>query len=410
MQIWNYFKSKKGFDRLFIELKKKYISLGRYSGTVTLKDITKEEGETLSDFFGVIIEEGSNYKTSFSKIEKKLRETKFENFTWEELFNGYFEEKLIDKKNINLIAKNKEKAFFDKMITELDEPYNTLLENSMLEKGSIYKTLIKRYHNSAKKLESDLKYIFNILKSLEDEKPTSLPVLASISGNPHFLDFKRQNSNLFIKLLAKLYKENEPTTTEEKIEFLKNHNIYVDNFSNFVITYLLESDREYINTFTQSHEVLNLNLSNLENINTLDTKSKKVFIFENPSILSCLKEKNIPIIITSGNPDYVVYKVIQKLIDSGNKVYYNGDFDPEGLCIASNLKKKFPSLELFCYKREDYKNALSNNGISNARLKKLENIKEDNLQLIKEEIIKERLSGYQEKNISRIIDYIDNLS
>ena len=76
--LHQYFKERKGFNRLFQLLKEKYISLNRFSGTVTLTNITKEESKDLSAFFGKVIKENSNFQTSFSKIEKKLKETKFD--------------------------------------------------------------------------------------------------------------------------------------------------------------------------------------------------------------------------------------------------------------------------------------------------------------------------------------------
>ena len=67
MMLHQYFKER-SFDRLFKLLKQKYISLGRFSGTVTLNNISKEESIDLSNFFGQTINEGSTYKTSFAKI------------------------------------------------------------------------------------------------------------------------------------------------------------------------------------------------------------------------------------------------------------------------------------------------------------------------------------------------------
>ena len=79
--LHEYFQSHKGFARLFNLLKQKYISLNRFSGTVTVKDVTKEESIDLSNFFGKMVKEGTDFRTSFSKIEKKLKETKYANFT-----------------------------------------------------------------------------------------------------------------------------------------------------------------------------------------------------------------------------------------------------------------------------------------------------------------------------------------
>lgn len=408
MKVWEYFKSNFGFIRLFEELRKKYVSLGRYSGTVVLKNVSREEAENLSDFFGTTIREGDDYKTSFSNIEKKLKESRFSDFTWEELFLGYFGKDIMTKKDGKLLEQQKEKAFFDDICCNLKEPYQTFFSDIILERGSLYQIFMKRYRLNETVLKKDLENIFEIMENINELVPVSLSILASTSksGNPHFLDFKEQSSVLFLKLLSRFHEEKEPITTEEKIEFLSNHGIYVDSFSNYVITYLLKSDREYVNAFANSKEVLNLNLSNLFNMTKLDTDLKKVFIFENPSILSSIKNMNVPVIIVSGNPNHVVYKVMEKLVESGNELYYNGDFDPEGLIIASNLKKKFPDIHYFCYDEKDFKNALSQNKIGPSRLKKLNGIHDPEFLMIKSQILISKCSGYQEKNINRIIEQI----
>ena len=101
--------------------------------------------------------------------------------------------------------------------------------------------------------------------------------------------------------------------------------------------------------------------------------------------------------------------MVEKLIETNNEIYYNGDFDPEGLIIASNICEKFPEIKLFCYKKEDYLKSKSQNKISKSRLKKLDNIKNVELITIKEILKKEKLSAYQEKNITNIETYIKKL-
>ena len=51
-ELANYLKEKKGLTRLFDQLKDKYISLGRYSGTVELKITTPQEATDISNFLG----------------------------------------------------------------------------------------------------------------------------------------------------------------------------------------------------------------------------------------------------------------------------------------------------------------------------------------------------------------------
>ena len=63
---------------------------------------------------------------------------------------------------------------------------------------------------------------------------------------------------------------------------------------------------------------------------------------------------NDAIIMTSGIPNISLYTLLQKLDESSVKIYYNGDFDPEGLLIAEKLKLRFPSVEMMCYDVIDY--------------------------------------------------------
>ena len=159
-------------------------------------------------------------------------------------------------------------------------------------------------------------------------------------------------------------------------------------------------------------ETLILNIKNILNTSMFDSKLKKVFVFENPSILTKILSLNIDIsvIISGGFPNNAVYLLTDKLIASGNTIYYNGDFDPEGLIIAYKLKDKYQDrLKLFCYDKIDYENCKSNNVISNSRLNKMKKIDDKNLNIIKNLLLENKLASFQENN-DRIIKYLKNIS
>ena len=149
-------------------------------------------------------------------------------------------------------------------------------------------------------------------------------------------------------------------------------------------------------------------MSNINGLENVCTENNVVYVFENPSLLISMLDLKVPIIITSGMPNISLYTLLKKLINSGTKIYYNGDFDPEGLLIAEKLKLKFPNIELFCYTEHDYLNSKSNEVLSSSRLKKLDNINSEELLKIKEILLKEKFSGYQEQNLNRLIEYITN--
>ena len=115
------------------------------------------------------------------------------------------------------------------------------------------------------------------------------------------------------------------------------------------------------------------------------------------------------VIISGGFPNTSVYLLLDKLIESGNKLYYNGDFDPEGLLIAGRLKEKYKDkMNLFCYNADDYNKCLSKKEISDKRLSKLIKIDIKELKDIISLLTLNKLAAYQENNKERIIDYINN--
>ena len=407
--LYLYFKERRGFDRLFALLKQKYISLNRFSGTVTLKNITEIESKDLSNFFGMTIEQGSTFKTSFTKIEKKLKETKYSDFTWDELFKNYFEKQIVTKKEKSEMFKKEETLFYQRILKQTPEELKSWFETIIQSKNEIFQVFLRKYKKNKQSFETELLNLLKIILKTKENNPTSLTILASTSSNPHFLDLGTPTSNLFFKLTANYYQKKEPKTTIEKIKFLSDLNIYIDTLSNFVIIYNFKSDSELINTFTKEKQPLNLNLNNILTIGKIDTDLKKVLVFENPSMLPVFAKYNIPIIISYGNPNFAFYKVIEKLIETKNQIYYNGDFDPEGLVIAANICEKFPQIKLFCYQKEDYFNSKSKNLVSESRLKKLDNIKLPELKQIKELLKKEKSSAYQEKNIQNIENYIKKI-
>lgn len=164
-----------------------------------------------------------------------------------------------------------------------------------------------------------------------------------------------------------------------------------------------------MNEFSKQNETLILNIQNIMNTRYFDTKEKKVFIFENPSILTEILAKNlkVSVIISGGFPNTSVYLLLDELIKTGNQLYYNGDFDPEGLLIAQKLQEKYPTLKLIGYDKMDYQNCLSKKKISSARLQKLSKITSSELLEIKELLLSYQHSAYQENNKERLIDFIE---
>ena len=401
MTLSNYFKKKEGFDRLFLLLKEKYLKTGAFKGRVTLNNLTSKEAKEISEFFRKICYEGDSITIGYKDIERILKGTTFENFSWEELLQDYFNTILVDKKTINEKEKAQEKENYKSLMAILDDEETTFFE-TILSNKALYTLIHQKYRKEPNLFQQEMYYFLHFTIHIYEFSPISLVMLSSKTGNPHFLDHGSKNQKLFLKLLSYKYNLKEPTSLEEKISFLRNFSIDVDQVSNDTLTYGLISDVSYINSFYDAKQILKLTLSNLTDVKKLDTKCKVVFVFENPAMMEYLKEIDIPIVITSGMPNYCLYLILELLSESENKIYYNGDFDPEGLIIASKLKQRFPNLSFLGYEEKYYKETMSNKVLNESRLTKLNKVNNQELEKIKRCLMEEKKCAYQEKNIHNI--------
>lgn len=405
-----YFKNNLGFTRLLTKIYQKYQSLSRFTGSISLSNLTKEESVTLSRFFGNNYQEGANIKVPLKKFISIMSNSKYEDFDLSTLIEEYFNTKLITNKESKLKNEEEEINYYNEFLTKNNSLGTAWLKTIITTKIPPYKLIHVRYTQNKNNLKKDLINIINLIDNLPKEK-TLLPIYASnYTKDPHYLDLDTKNSNLFFYALSYINNYNYPITRADKIKLLSDYNIEIDTISNYVVTYNLNSNKDYINSFSKNKETLILNIQNILNT-TFDTTTKKVFIFENPSILTEIISRNInaSIIISGGFPNTSVYLLIDSLISTGNHIYYNGDFDPEGLIIAKNLKDKYQdNLTLFCYHKEDYHNCLSNKEISLKRLNKLQKITNIDLLEIKKLLLKTKLSAYQENNKERIIEFLNS--
>lgn len=401
----NYLKTKKGLTRLMNQLKEKYISLSRFSGTIIVNDISEIESTDISNLLGKKINKGDSLKTSFKEITKKINEGKYNGFDWLELFYVYFDEKVITNLEKSTNRKQNEFAFYKELYEKNKERKYIEVVKKILDQDETINRIAKQKYNKDK---NNLQMEFNNILLLLDNiplVPTSLAVYSSLTGNPHYLDFNKSTSTLFLRILSKIKNIEYEDKIEVKISILSEINVYTDPISNYVITYKLTGNK-ILNKLNKNNVVVNLNLLNINKINKVSTDNKRVYVFENPSMLTSLMDLNDAIIITSGIPNISLYTLLQKLDESSVKIYYNGDFDPEGLLIAEKLKLRFPSVEMMCYDVIDYNKSKSKEKISNSRLKKLDNINLKELNRIKQELLENKTSAYQEQNIDRIKEYM----
>ena len=402
MDYLDYFKNNKGFERFMVKAKEKYQSYGRVTGIITLDNITYEEAVSLTDFFARKFEEGKTYKIKISEFNKVLDKSKFQDFE----FTDYFYNTYDDFSYLtNTLKKRKFHeefvSFIEDLLLELtSEKLKDFFERNINKNFSTMRNIKSKYKQNKKALKEELLMIDKLLSNIPD-KITYLPIYASITSNPHYLDYNAKSSNLFYRILSNILECDIPNTNLDKTKLLEKINVYIDSLSNYVITYNLVYDKE------MPFDVMNLNIDNIFKLNNITGKSNKIFIFENPSILNYFKNKDldISIIITSGIPNLAFYKLLEN-ITSDTTLYYNGDYDPEGLLIADKLNNKYSNIKLFLYDGKSYFNTKPSVSISNNRLHKLELVKSKELDKLKRLLLENKKCGYQENNLLSIEEFI----
>lgn len=405
MDYVTYFQNKTGFSRFFMKCLEKYQRSGKVVGNVKMENITKEEALAFTNFFGRKFYPEKDYVLSIKEFLKILQKGRFSNFDFETYFMEIYKnftretnkEKKLRKKEI--YYQYLENILKKMACSKLKEIFN----NIYLTNTTTMQYIKRKYLKNSISLERELLDIDKLLNNIPT-KVTYLPIYASLTGNPHYLDFSSSTSNLFYRFLALYLDEEIPKNNEEKSKLLEKINVYTDPLSNFVIAYNL------IYPFEIPFKTMNLNIENIQALERVKGTKNQIFIFENPSILNHLKNLSldISVIITSGNINLAFYKLLEK-IDESTILYYHGDYDPEGLLIAQKLLKKYPDIVLIGYKKENYIQTKPTKIISKKRLQKLEHIKVNELKEIKECLMEYKKAGYEEKELEFILRYVKNM-
>ena len=388
----DYFK-KKELQVLFQALKEKYVNKGNLTGIISLNIKTEGELKEIEKFIrnGKILNLGIN-KVKIVDIEKSILQSKYSGISLLEILEFLFGSITTKEEKKNKQAEN------DKILVQEFKEYfnNSFVDYLIYFENKKIITLLNK----------DKNLIYNVMKAILNlpSKPVRLNVFATvITKDPHYFDVDTKNFNMFMKYLTIYGNFDYPNTREKTEHILNNYNLFTDTFSNTVMIYNIYGE-DYLDILAKREEVVVLNLDNINKLKKLYTLNKKVLIVENPSILSDLDKTRFGIIVTNGNPNLAVYEVLDKLIE--HEFYYNGDFDPEGLLIADRLKNRYKNLKLLFYDGIHFEKCASDKVVTDSRIKKLDNIKSKDLEIIKNAIFNSKKVGYQERLIDDIHDYI----
>jgi uncharacterized protein (TIGR02679 family) len=414
-----YAKSNKNFNRILKEILVKYKSIGRFSGSIILSNINEEESKILGSIDYKLFGKREG-KLSIKKFIDYFCEGRFKGLSFEEFMKLYFKDELTTNKELKEKEEERRQSYFHGLTERAKafKPGVTWLNAALLEKSYGYTSIIKEYEEGEEKLYAVMKGLSSVSFNCDKLEPLTL-FSSRITKDPHFFDIGSTAFRLLVFGLCYHLKESYPQNIEEINEILYSAGIARDEISIFSTIYgmrAFNNSQEHLGWqgFYNANEPLHVSIKNLNTVSSIKINGNKVFIFENPIVfMEVIRElgyKNISdrpaLVCTSGQLNTASLMLLDKLFKAGAIFYYSGDFDPEGLVIADNLKHRYKEkLVLWRYSIKDYLKIKGNNSFQ-GRENKMDKIKNKELIKIKEAIEEEKLCGYQELLIDEYVEDI----
>lgn len=415
-----YFKAP-AYQRLFEQLYERCYSLGRLGGTVRLNSLRRDEADALEGFLQKDCHSKKSITISVEMIRKALANTKFSSLSLEDLFVGYFEGEIISKKEI----KKKEEETLDLWFERVQQQYVGTVAGEWLygirsENIAPFPALVTEYRKKQEWMNENFHVLmeaFNRLPCWKKEYQ-KLPVFAArVSGNPHYFDVGKKSLTYLLSFICAMSKKEYPRrmNAELRSKILYDGGLLVDDLSNDVLTYGifgvdLHGEKHCgMQDYSNRREALPLTLANLTNLSQAYASGETVYIVENPMVFAWLvdqqKDSRVQkaVICSAGQLNLSVWVLLDLLADSNTRMYYAGDFDPEGLLIAQKIVSRYKEkVVLWHYTKEDYIAAKSKQEISDTSIKKLNHLEDPILLQIAALLRAEEKAGYQENILIRM--------
>lgn len=426
-QCLSYIKSNPVLGRVLKKLIHKYESYGEVVGRVPVGKITREELELLEGFCQKNYHGKKNITISAKDLEKALEKSCFATVSLQRLLELYADEELKSKSE----QKEAYTKQWNKLISAISAEYEGTVATKWLAdilntKKYGYQYLQGVYRERQDDQEEVKKIVrlgCDILNGFpcRERKLEYLPIFATrLTSNPHAFDMKTVYGNYLVQLLqwesVQIPKRECKTSIFTSLE---NQRLYLsagilrDDISNYVVISGIKARKQDgmlhqgMEGFYQEEDTVQVPLSVLATWEEVTCIDSTLYIVENPSVYGTLLTKwrgTKSLMCMNGQPKLSALVLLDLLSRStqGNRIYYAGDFDPEGLLIAQKLKKYYQGIFSYWHMElEDYQASQSQEKISEKRLASLNQIDDPLLNDIVERMGECKLAGYQEKIIDR---------
>ncbi|KGL41340.1 hypothetical protein BMT55_03300 [Listeria newyorkensis] len=401
----HYFNNRVALKIFFEEMERKYKSYGRFQGNVSKKGFHNVDVEPLLQFMGIDPWEWDEVKhIKIATFIKHYESSKFEEIPLKDVVEAVLGRRLVSNKE----KQEREEELLQIFVSTVENISSVYLEIPL-------KPFYKWYLIDGIDCLNGFSQVKEALGNMPKEY-TKLPVFAyQQTGNPHAFDSTTYRGQLLLAVLGVLSLNKEQIYTsrvERENEIYAGFHLIKDDIMNFaaingLVAFKKSEPMAMWRSACESNSPWNVPVRQLIEITTIrPNKGKKIILIENSGVFSVLLDKfpDLPIICTNGQFRYAIWLLLDRLVNHDVQLYYSGDFDPEGIEMASKLKSRYQDKVFFlAMDAVAYLESKPSVPLDGDRCKKLRNVIVVNeLNDVKEKILELELAGYQEGIIERI--------
>lgn len=429
------------FERLLSQFCEKYRSYGCFCGSARLSIRSEDEREALEGFFARSYRNQKTATISAQAFRRALEHTRFAELSPEDILEAFAGAPLAGKREEESrrkaciahcwkVALEQQEAYAEceaskqllcafRAVVESEEPamssetvtalYRQLMSGRQeMKETTLLCALTDDLHTLVRALE-----LLNLLRV--EKRYQYLPVFAAeLFGDPHRLDRGTRDAHLLQLLLqwleiqwgVEVDEMNRIPSLRRQARYL-SVGILLDDVSNYAMLCgvgAVGRDGQVhagMEGFSMDGAPVNVPLSVITGWTQLRCRENTLWIVENPVVYAVLCERfgrTRSLMCMNGQPRLSAWLILKLLRDGGIRVYYAGDFDPEGLCIAEKVQQSLLSGQcVFWHMSEaDYRSAQSQKPIEARRMKMLDHLQDPLLQSTAALIRQQGVAGYQE--------------
>ena len=418
-----YLRSKPELERCIRQLKKKWLSFGKVTGNIVLKNASEQERQAVGGVLGKRFYE-KDIRFSCFDFEHALQKSCYGPVEIKGVLEEYFQETLLTNQEKTVRKEEKKHRFLmavREYMAEISDEKSIVYSWSLkLESDRVYgyQLLMKEYYNDPEQALLLMQQVGRGWTVLERYQKSGemypLAVFAAeVTGNPHFFDRNTVAGQLLMHLICYASGADLPENAHQWRERLEAVCIVSDNLSSMIHAYglHLRTGKQWhpaYEAFCQLKQPCVVTMENLQGITGASTEHNRAYIVENEMVFSYLisqmEEEEVTLLCTSGQPRTAALKLISLLLAEGTELFYSGDIDPDGVRIAERLWKKFDGrIHLWRMEASDYKACLSKETFGPIGNSKLDGLEHPQLKITAKVMKNKGLCGYQENILQDLL-------